>query len=197
MRRPRNVLSVLLVEGPTERIFYECVKKRYLRDCACTIDCVEGLFNINEKILHALTIRHMERPVRAYCCLDRESRYAKTPGLDLGFIREQLAASGANNVLSVDPIIATQMIESWFFHDIQGIFRYLRVPRSQRNARPYAHVERLRVADLKQLFRRHGKEYCEGERSRRFIEALSIELIHSRCPELRKGITQIRRATTR
>jgi hypothetical protein len=191
---PGNILSVLLVEGPTEAIFYGQIKDRYLSPgCACKIECIEGLRNVNEKILDALKMKNSDRSVRAYCCLDRESRYAKTPEFDLGFIRADLKKNRVTNVLSVDQIIATQMIESWFFHDIMGIYKYLKVPQANRSPKAYAPVERLRVKDLKDLFRRYDKVYSEGERARHFIESLDIEIICSRCKTLRDGIALRRR----
>lgn len=189
-RSPRQILSVLLVEGPTERLFYERVKHTYL-DCPCRIEEMEGLFNINKKILHALSTKNRTHQVRAYCCLDSESRYSKTPGLDLKFVRSELMRAGILNVLSIEGIIARQMIESWFFYDIAGIYRYLRVPRSQRRLNAYRPVERYRVENLKKLFRRYGKVYTEGERARGLIQSLDLPCIINQCAALRRGIERI------
>ena len=186
-------LTVLLVEGPTEVIFYERVKRLYLGACRVVIEHIEGNFNVNGKILNRLTAKYCDCPVRAYCCLDRESRYAKVPALDLKFIRRELADKGAGNILSVDAVIATQMIESWFFHDIDGIFNHLRVPRAERKPRKWHPPERLRVWDLKELFRRYGKMYCEGERARGLIEGLDMAVIVKACRDLRDVIDLIRR----
>lgn len=185
-------LSVLLVEGDTERVFYERVKAVYL-DAACpaTVDMIDGLFNVNRKVLDALTRRYTDRLMRAYCCLDRESRYARVPGLDLDLIRAELAGKGARNVLSVDAIVATQMIESWFFHDVEGIYRFLKAPRSQRNPRAFHPPEAFGVRHLKALFRRYGKAYSEGERARHFIERLNLRRIVDRCASLCTGIDLI------
>lgn len=186
------VLSVLLVEGPTEKHFYTRVKDRYLKGhCSCIIQVVEGLFNINDKVLHALKTKNTDRLVRAYCCLDRESRYSKTPGFDIDFIRADLKKENISNVLSVDKIIATQMIESWFFYDIAGIYKYLKVPRAQRNMKAYVPVEGFRVSHLKELFRRHKKVYSEGDRAKHFIESLDLESIVSQCSDLRDGVQSI------
>jgi hypothetical protein len=184
---------VLLVEGPTEAIFYGRIKDKYLKGyCACKIEPIGGLFNVNDKVLHALKTKNTDRLVRAYCCLDRESRYAQTPAFDLKFIRAELKRVHAKNVLSVDQIIATQMIESWFFHDIMGIYKYLRVPQANRNPRAYIPVDKFHVDDLKNLFRRYNKVYSEGDRARHFIRSLDIEFICSQCTALKKGIEQIR-----
>lgn len=110
---PQRPLSLLLVEGQTDCIFYTRVRSVCLAGVArISVDHLRGLFNVNKKILHRLTARDPQTPVRAYCCLDRESRYGKTPGVDLDFIRAELRNRQARHVLSVEAIIATQMIES-------------------------------------------------------------------------------------
>jgi hypothetical protein len=191
---PGNVLTVLLVEGPTEEIFYGRVKAEHLdHACSVKIECIEGLYNVNTKILQALTTKHKDQRVRAYCCLDRESRYASVPVFDLGFIRRDLRQKGASNVLSVDAIIATRMIESCFFYDVAGIYAHLRVPRAQRQPKKYRPPEKFCVEDLKDLFRRYGKNYIEGDRAENFINKLDLKKIVRECASLRDGINLILR----
>jgi hypothetical protein len=183
---------VLLVEGRTEAIVYGRVKSFFLDgECPSTVEEIDGLFNVNKKILHALKTRHTDRQIRAYCCLDRESRYAKTPEFDLGLVQSQVAERGMSNVLSVDAIIATKMIESWFFYDLPGIYTFLRVPKAKRNVRAFKPPEAYDVSDLKALFRRHGKTYREGERARHFINRLNVPGICRNCKELGVGVALI------
>lgn len=140
-----------------------------------------------------LTSRYQDQMVGAYCCLDRESRYAKTPGFDLTLIRNTLKARDVTNVLRVDAVIATQMIESWFFYGIAGIYTYLKVPKAKRKARAYSPPEKFREKDLKALFRRYGKNYREGKRAKPFIDQLDIATIAAKCEELKEGIALINR----
>jgi hypothetical protein len=184
-----QVLSVLLVEGDTEAIFYDRVKTAFLQ-CPCKIEVIGGLFSVNKKILHALSTKNQDRTVRAYCCLDQESRYAPTPAFDLNFIRAEVREK-IRNVLSVDAIIARQMIESWFFHDMSGIYKYLRVPIAQRKPKAFLPVERLRVEDLKRLFLRYKKVYTEGKRAKYFINRLDIQAISAKCVALQRGVALI------
>ena len=155
------------------------------------VEQIHGLFNVNKKILSALSSRHTDRAVRAYCCLDRESRYASTPDFDLDLVRQKTRDLKLTNVVSVDAIIATQMIESWFLYDLAGIYRYLRVPKARRNMKAYSPPEAFRVSDLKELFRRHGKTYCEGRRARHFIERLDMAGIVRGSRALGEGIRLI------
>jgi len=193
-RRATKPLSVLLVEGDTELLFYERVKAQCLRPSnRITIRHIGGLFNVNGKILRVLTSEYEDRMVRAYCCLDRESRSAPTPEFDLTLIRDELKARNVTNVLSVDAVIATQMIESWFFYDIAGIYAYLKVPKAKRKVRAYSPPEKFREKDLKALFRRYGKNYQEGKRTKPFIDQLDIAAIAADCEELKEGIAMINR----
>jgi hypothetical protein len=187
-----NVLTVLLVEGPTEEIFYTRVKTVYLdRRCSVKIECLSGLFNVNKKILQALTTKYTGQRVRAYCCLDRESRYAKVPDFELNLVKRSLRQRGASNILSVDAIIATPMIESWFFYDIAGIYTHLRVPKAKRAPKKYRPPEAFAVKDLKDLFRRYGKNYIEGDRAENLINKLDLDTIVCQCKALRDGIDLI------
>ncbi len=194
---PEGPLSVLLVEGDTELIFYDRVKELCLdASNRATVVQIAGLFNVNRKILNALVTKYEGERIRAYCCLDRESRYAQTPEFDLAFIREELRARDATNVLSVDAIIATQMIESWFLYDIMSIYMFLSVPRAKRNLKAFRPPERFRETDLKALFSRYGSTYREGKRAKNFIEHLDVARIASECPELRDGVAMINKQAT-
>jgi hypothetical protein len=190
-----NVLTLLLVEGDTDQLFYERVKSALVPG-RCAVEVIGGLWNVNKKILCALARRRDEQ-IRAYCCLDKESRYAPLPVFDLKFIRRELKERGIANVLSVDAIVAVQMLESWFFHDLDGIYRYLQAPKSKRNMKAYDPVEALRDADLMRLFRQHGKEYEKGRRAKHFIDRLDVHRILERCPALREGIAKMRHRAKR
>jgi len=80
-------LSVLLVEGETEKIFYERVKDLRLKNVRLTISHIGGLYNVHKKLLNRIVTKYNDEPVRIYCCLDRENRYAQTPEFDLEFIK--------------------------------------------------------------------------------------------------------------
>lgn len=187
-------LSVLLVEGDTEQLFYDRVVAEFLGDSPrITIDEIGGIWNVNLKILSKITSKYDTQPVRIYCCLDRESRNGKVPGLNLEYVRKEIVGRGLRGVLSIDSVIATQMIESWFFHDLEGIYSYLRAKRSLRNLKAFSPPERYGKVDLKRLFRRFGKVYREGDRAEHFIGSLDMNRILSGCTDLQRGVKLIRR----
>lgn len=193
---PKIPISLLLVEGDTDVIFYERVKAAYLStgQCRVVIQNLEGLFNINKKVvnkLHDYCDHHRDEVVKAYCCVDRESRDGKTPGLDLGIIIRNIREKQIEAVLSIDKIVATQQIESWFFWDIDGIYKCLRTPRARRR-KAYRPPERYTYRDMIRLFRDCGKVYNKGKRCRHFIEQLNFDTIVKNCRELSDGIKLIK-----
>jgi len=182
------------VEGDTEVLFYQRVKEQLLGDIRrVTIEQLHGIFNINKKILNKIFMKSQSEIIRVYCCLDRESRHAVTPGFDIDFIKKEVVSKRLINVLGVDAIIATQMIESWFFYDLDGIYKFLEAPKAQRKKRAYQPPERFRVKDLGDLFRRHNRVYQEGKRAANFINHLDIGKIARECKEMREGLELIRR----
>jgi len=188
-------ISLLLVEGKTDELFYGRVKNIFLGECRITIRNLAGLYNINKKVVTGVVDyvqQHKEEKVRAYCCLDRDSRYGTIPEFDIEKVKECIRDNGIKRVLSIDRIIATQPLESWFLHDIDGIYTFLRVPKSQRKLKAFSPPEKFSYRDVLKLFERYGKTYMKGERAENFIKHLDISKIASDCKELKGAIELIR-----
>lgn len=191
--RNRQV-ALLFVEGDTEEEFYKYLLTSYLPNAPKAIVNLHGNSNIHRKILSGADVflqKHKDCFVRIYCCIDRESR-DHNPPLDIDALRDSLRADrDFSRVLSADTIIATQMIESWYFHDIGGIFKFLKVPHSERNPAKFAPPEKFTHIHLARLFERYGKVYIKGRKSANFINHLDLEKIHNDCAELRNGLELI------
>lgn len=201
MAKPQNKgshekhMSLLLVEGRTEVVFYKRIQDTLLRSCRSTIRDLEGLYNIDKKIIsHIVDYAgiHEDEKIRVYCCLDRESRYGEVPEFNLEKIRKYIEDKQIENVLSIDLIKATQQIESWFLYDIEGIYTFLKVPTATRKPNAYKPPERFGSKDLQHLFERYNKIYSKGKRCENFINHLDIEKIVRECRELREGIKLIK-----
>jgi hypothetical protein len=187
----KKPISLLLVEGDTDVLFYGRIKKTFLNDCRITIRNLKGLYNINNKIIDGIVNyaqQHEDEKIRIYCCLDRESRYGEVPGFDIERIKKYIKDETVRSVLSVDLIRATQQIESWFFYDIEGICEFLKVPRPQRKSRVFKPPEKFGYMDLQRLFERYGKPYNKGKGAKNFINHLNIDKIVASCKELHNGI---------
>ena len=194
----KTPISLLLVEGETDEMFYYRIKESCLaaKKYRVTIRNLKGLFNINKKVINKVDEyceKHTDELVRIYCCLDRESREGNTPGFKLKTIVKEICERNIESVLSIDAIIATQQIESWFFWDMVTIYKYLKVKHSQRKKNAYRPPEKYTYHDMIKLFRNHGKVYNKGKkRCGYFIRKLNLNIIIRDCRELRNGIEMIK-----
>lgn len=188
-------VALFFVEGDTEEEFYSIVFREHLPGIPKSVVNVNGIYNIHRKVLgktEAFLHSHKDKVVRIYCCIDRESR-DHNPPLDIDELRVSFKEiRGFKRVLSADAIIATQMLESWFFHDIEGIYKFLRVPTKDRNPAKFAPPEKFTHIHLAKLFERFGKTYIKGHKCANFISNLDIAEIYKKCRELREGLELIK-----
>jgi hypothetical protein len=184
-------VALFFVEGDTEDEFYSIVFKEYLPGIPKSIINLKGIYNIHRKVLgktEEFLHRHKDKLVRIYCCIDRESR-DHNPPLDIEALRASfMEIRGFKRVLSADAIIATQMLESWFFHDMEGIYKFLRVPNKERNPSRFLPPEKFTHLHLAKLFERYGKTYIKGHKCANFISNLDISTIYNKCRELQEGL---------
>ncbi|MCK4886025.1 MAG: DUF4276 family protein [Planctomycetes bacterium] len=191
----REPISLLLAEGVTDELFWQQVKDSSLKGCRIITRDLKGNFNINKKVVAKAVgycEKHLDERVRIYCCIDRESREGKAPGFELKTIVREICERNIKSVLSIDAIIATQQIESWFFWDMETIYKCLNVRRSQRKKNAYRPPERYTYHDMIKLFRNNGKAYNKGKRCGYFIQQLNLDRIIENCRELREGIEKIK-----
>ncbi|MDH3975421.1 MAG: DUF4276 family protein [Deltaproteobacteria bacterium] len=185
-------VSLFFVEGETEIEFYTKEIARHFPTLKKRIINLHGNSNIHRKVLGKafdFINKNKEYVIRIFCCVDRESR-DHNPPLDINELSKSICENPLleKHVISVDKVIATQMIESWFFYDIEGIYRYLRAPRKERNPSKYQPPEKYTHIDLSKLFERYGKTYIKGKKCKYFIDNLDIIRIYNECQELKDGI---------
>lgn len=188
-------LALIYVEGDTEEEFFKKLFVKYLRGMPRKTINLNGNFSIYNKILDkTLFIIRNKRSimVRIFCFIDRESR-DHNPPLSISILRRRIKDTPElkKRVLSADLILATQMIESWFFHDIEGIYKFLKTPRHERTPNKYRPVERFSANDLSRLFTRYRKVYIKGKKGHNFANHLDIDKIFNACDELKRGINLI------
>jgi len=189
----RRPVSLLVLEGDTEQVFYAVVRDKFLKGIRIALRNIKGRGNVNKDVLSEIykyTYNNPHDLVRAYCCIDTERQKRTATPFDLDFVREQ-AKERRLVVLSLDAILADPDIESWFFYDINGIYKVLGAQKSKRNPQRYSNPKRLCKKDLQQLFRRFGKVYSPGKRATSLIKRLNIDKIVSNSKELREGIKRI------
>ncbi len=187
----KKPISLLLVEGDTDEIFYQQIKNSFIKECRATIQNLQGLFNVNKKVINSIVNyvqKHKDEQIRVYCCLDRESRYGQVPEYDINKIKKYVKDENIRAILSINSVIATQQIESWFFYDIDGIYKFLKVPATKRNSKAFRPPEKFGYKHLQRLFERYKRTYTKGKKAGYFINQLDINKIASNCKELREGI---------
>lgn len=192
-------VSLLVLEGDTEQLFYPIIRDKFLKGIRIELRSIRGRGNVNKDVLgeiHKYAYNNQDDLVRAYCCVDSERQKRTATPLELDIICEQIKVRKLRLVLSVDAILADPEIESWFFYDIEGIYKFLGAKTSQRNVKKYSNPKNLCKKDLQGLFHRFGKEYLPGKRAANFINHLDIDKIVTECKELRDGIALIRSQAT-
>jgi len=195
VNRVNKPVSLLILEGYTEQIFYSIVRDQYLEGIRIKLQNIKGQGNINKDILsevYKYTYNNPDELVRVYCCIDTPQNKRTATPFELELIRKKAIEQKINRVLSIEAILAKPEIESWFFYDIRGIYRFLRVMRAKRNEKKYNNPYKFGKVALQQLFERFNEEYIPGKRATHFINSLDINIIVSGCKELREGIILIK-----
>lgn len=194
-----NVVSLLVLEGDTESVFYPLIRDRFLRGIRVELRQVHSGGNINKQVLSKIFTYTYNNPgnlVRVYCCSDTDRNELRATPLDIGYVRELVKSSQMTNVLSVDAIMADPEIEAWFFYDIEGIYGFLGAKKSKRNPRKYKNAGNLGREELQRLFGQFQKTYVPGNRAENFIRNLDLDKIKTCCRELRVGIERIQTQAT-
>lgn len=194
-----DVVSLLLLEGDTESIFYPLVRDKYLVGMRAVLRQVQCGGNTNKKMLAKIfqyVHEHPSERLRVYCCSDTDSNNNSPTPLDIGLIRKTVKERNMQCVLSVDKILADPEIESWFFYDIDGIYEFLRAKKSQRKPDSFKNPKNLGKRELQNLFEQFGSVYTPGERANNFVKNLDLNKIVNCCRELRMGIERIKARAT-
>jgi len=83
------------------------------------------------------------------------------------------------------------MIESLFFIDINGLYKFLRAKKTLRNPKKYNNFRRLTHKDLSRLFKQFNKTYFKGIRCQNLVSSLHIELIIKHAKEISSFVATI------
>jgi len=194
----QNKKSILfLYEGYTEEEFYDRIFKLKLppRSIRFTKKNLKGQFNINSKVIgkikHHLDNKKDEKLIDVIIAYDREGGKSTPPVLNTKMLKSEF--ENEKRIKNISAIIATRDLESWFFHDFEGIANFLKIPSKKRNPDKYRIVERHSNHDLSILFKNYGKIYYKrGKKVEGFLDSLDLEKIYQRSTELKEGIMLIK-----
>ncbi|GAB3170442.1 DUF4276 family protein [Telluribacter humicola] len=188
---------LFLYEGETEGEFYPPIlrdKRGDLRDKGVKIKmkCLGGNFNLNAKVGDAISSflsNHKNCYLFVFVALDREGGRDVEPNISPDLIKSKFG----KYLKSIDLIIATQDIESWFFSDIDNIYKFLKAPISKRNPNKYANFENFNNRHLSLLFKQFGKCYQKGRRVEGLINNFDLNKICAKCRDLDEGIKKMQK----
>lgn len=128
-----------------------------------------------------------------YAFIDREGARSDVSEFNSAAILKALKAEKVKigTIKELAAIEAIFMIESWFFHDLEGICRYINLEYTETLKRNYSNTEKFKHTDLSALFKKgkNRKLYKKGEES--FLNSLDIEKIYNNFSDLRTGIQGI------
>ncbi len=194
-QNPNSIL--FLYEGDTEGEFYKRLISLVIpeRTIRISYDNLKGIStNINNKVISKIK-KHLENnqsehQIYVFLGIDREGNRTIESPIDISYIEENLLP-GRDRIGGINEIIATQDLESWLFIDVDGIYRFLRTSRSNRNTRKYSNYEKFNNKDLAKLFRRNKRVYSKGKKIEGFLESLDLEKIYNECDDLKNGLQKI------
>ncbi len=190
-QQPNDNSILFLYEGETEGEFYKKVFDLYVptREIKRNYGNLRGIYSLTEKVRGKIE-SYLQNDssatltkIHVFVAYDREGPRTKEGTLDLKSLRKEFLHNGSR-IATINEILATQDLESWFFHDLEGIYKYLRTPSSQRNMKAYPNVDATNNRVLSHLFHRFDKHYQKGTRVKGFIDQLDIEKIVKSVQEL-------------
>ena len=180
-------VSLILVEGDTELEFYKLIAASFLNRTNRKIENLHGNFNIHKKILDKakrFSDSYANDTFDVYVCIDQDR--IGTPALNEKYLLNELKRIRGFNVLNT--VIAVLMIESIFFIDIDGIYKFLRAETKRRNPKKYSQYRKLTCRDLSKLFRQFRCVYHKGARCNGLVNSLNIEKISNTADEIKEFI---------
>jgi len=175
--------ALLLVEGETEVEFYNYLADKKFSAVPKKIKNLKGNFNINRKIVDAALSFSRSNPDKTfdvYVCVDQER--IGSPPFNHTYVIGELQKLSSFRLLH--PIIAVLMIESIFFIDIDGIYKFLRAKTSLRNPKKYTNFRVLRHQELSKLFKSFNNNYSKGIKCQGFVSCLNIDKISKYAEEI-------------
>jgi hypothetical protein len=194
---PNSLL--FLYEGETEIEFYNKIFNIYLpaRSLRIHKHNLRGIYSINKKVrncIHEFLVNKNYADcnnITVVVAHDREGPDYIESTLNLELLRSDFIKKRKSRIIQITEIIATQDLESWFFHDLDGIYNYLKTPKSKRSISNYTNTKSLNNKDISFLFHRFNNHYQKGSRVDGFIDHLDIRKIFNNVPELQEFIQLI------
>jgi len=199
-KKPENAI-LFLYEGDTELGFYDTLFDMLNLNGVAQIKkkCLKTGYNLNKLVweriydyLENKSNKHVKY-LTVFVAYDRETK-RDDPDYENRLNKQLIIKeTGSKRLKGIHEIVATQMLESWFFIDIEGIYKYLKTPASKQKIHRYKAYENFRHEDLNALFMEVDKRnhYQKGDTAKKFIKELDLLKIYRQCEDLKQGIDSI------
>lgn len=188
-----------MYEGETEgefyKIFFDKLPQRKIRISPANLKGIYGLNNkVRSKIITYLKNSTYDdcNNINIFVAYDREGDRTCIPSLDKYELEKEFVHCKNPRVSTINEIIATQDLESWLFNDLEGIYKFLKVPKSKRNMNAYPNTESISNDHLSALFHRYANHYQKGSRVEGFLKSLDMDKIYSSVKEIQEAIVLIK-----
>lgn len=186
---PNSIL--FLYEGETESEFYKTFFENLpQREVKISRSNLKGVYGLNDKVRSKIKsyLRNKAydscKQIHVFIAYDRDGDRDSVLALDIDSLQKEFVSVKQSRISSINQVVATQDLESWFFHDLLGIYKFLRVSVSKRNMKAFPNVEATNNYILSDFFHKNGKHYQKGRRVEGFLNSLDMELIFSKVEEL-------------
>lgn len=200
MAKAKNQNSILfLYEGETEgefyKIFFDKLPQRIIRLSPANLKGVYGLNNkVRSKIITYLkNLKYDDcNNIHVFVAYDREGDRSCSPSLDKQELKKEFVNCKNARISSINEIIATQDLESWLFNDLEGIYKFLKVPKSKRKMTAYPNTESVNNKHLSTLFHRYENHYQKGSKVEGFLKCLDMDKIYGSVTEIQQAVKLIK-----
>lgn len=198
--RKNNNSILFLYEGETEKEFYKAIFEKYIAPRSIRINYgnLRGVYDLNNKVESKIKAYLDNKDpkdyknINVFIAYDREGDRNTDTLLNTDELEKNFIFDGSR-VKSINEIVATQDLESWLFNDLDGIYTFLKVPKSKRNLKAYPNCEMVTNRTLSTLFHKYKKHYQKGKRVANFINSLDLEKIYNSVPDLKNGIEKMKK----
>ena len=201
MAKKLNPNSVLvLCEGETELEFYKMIFEKFVSPTKIrrNYSNLKGVYSLNDKVRSKIesylqnSASNTCNNIHVYIAYDREGTKETESLLDIIGLQKAFLHNNSR-IKSINEIIATQDLESWFFHDLEGIYKFLKVPVAKRNMSLFKNTELTNNRILSAFFYKHNKLYIKGKKVKGFLSALDFNKIYSKTQELKIAVESIKK----
>lgn len=197
-KKENEKLVYIFCEGESEVVFYKRVFEKYLSEVSKKVKNLKTGTGVDKQV--ASNLYHFMREknnknkeLYVYVFIDKEGPATAVRQFDGEAVIKELKKYGINikRIKSISSVEAIKMIESWFFHDIEGICKYIGMPITKGIKSQYLATYNLGHKDLSKLFKKGSKKRYYKKGNEDFLNQLNIDIIVSKCEELKNAIDLI------